>query len=218
MTTTMEALTLGAHVFAGFVALFAGLGALATEKGGQHHRRFGRIFVSAMAFVAGSTLVLFGFDATTTRQFLSLVAIFSFYFAFSGYRVLSRKRPTDRPTAVDWVAVGLFGLASVGLVGMGGLSYLDGGAFAAVLLVFGGIGTVFTGQDLRTFRREPDRGAWIKEHVTRMGAGYIATVSAFSAVNFDFLPIAAQWLWPTVLGVPLLVYFGRAYEAKFSPA
>jgi hypothetical protein len=31
-----------------------------------------------------------------------------------------------------------------------------------------------------------------------------------------FLPPVARWLWPTVLGTPLLIYFGRTYEAKFT--
>ena len=47
---------------------------------------------------------------------LGFVAVFSFYFAFSGYRVLSRKRPADGPTAVDWAAVACLGLASLGIL------------------------------------------------------------------------------------------------------
>lgn len=216
--TTLESLTLGSHIVAGFIALFAGLGAILTEKGGARHRRFGRMYVYAMAFVSGSVLVLLAFEQSFVRQFLTLVAVFSFYFAFSGYRVLSRKRPTDDPGLVDWIALGLTALASVGLLGLGGLVLLDGGAFAPVLLVFGVIGTAFAGQDFLTFRREPDRGAWVAEHLTRMGAGYIATVSAFSAVNFVFLPTAARWLWPTLLGTPILFYAARQYRDTFAPA
>lgn len=216
--TTLESLTLGTHVAAGFLALFAGLGAILTEKGGDRHRKFGRAYVYAMAFVCGSVLVLLAFEQSFARQFLTLVAVFSFYFAFSGYRVLSRKRPSDEPALVDWLVLGLTGVASVGLLGFGGLVMLDGGEFAPVLLVFGVIGTAFAGQDLLKFRREPDRGAWVAEHLTRMGAGYIATVSAFSAVNFVFFPTTVQWLWPTVLGTPLLFYFARQYRAKFAPA
>ena len=215
--TTLESLTLGAHVVAGFLALFAGLGAILTTKGGDRHRRFGRVYVYAMAFVSASVLVLLAFEQSFARQFLTLVAVFSFYFAFSGYRVLSRKRPSDDPALVDWVALGLTGVASVGLLGFGGLVLLNGGEFAPVILVFGAVGTVFAAQDLSKFRRDPDRGEWVAEHLTRMGAGYIATVSAFSAVNFVFLPTAARWLWPTLLGTPLLFYFAGQYREKFAP-
>jgi uncharacterized membrane protein len=209
--TAVESAVLGAHILAGFLALFAGIGAFVTRKGGRRHRLSGRTYVFAMAFVSGSALVLFVLDATVIRQFLALVAVFSFYFAFSGYRVLSRKRPADDPGVVDWVGVGLFGAASVGLLAMGGVWYLDGDGFAPVILVFGGIGTVFAVRDLRLFRAESEPGAWVEEHITRMGAGYIATVSAFSSVNFTFLPTVARWLWPTVLGTPLVFLLVRRY-------
>ncbi|WP_135362628.1 DUF2306 domain-containing protein [Halosimplex halophilum] len=215
---TPEELTLWAHIAAGFVALFAGLGAFLTEKGGRRHRRLGRAYVYAMAFVSGSALVLFAFDPTFLRRFLALVAVFSFYFAFSGYRVLGRKRPTDGAAAVDWLAVGLVGAASVPLLAMGGVLALGGDSFAPMALVFGGIGAVFAGTDALKFRRERDRGAWVPEHVTRMGAAYIATVTAFATVNFGFLPTVVRWLGPTVVGTPVLIYLSATYKERFAPA
>lgn len=216
--TSLEAVTLGTHVVAGFVALVAGAGALATEKGGRRHRTAGRVYVYAMAVVSASALALFPMDPSFDRQFLSLVAIFSFYFAFSGWRALSRKRPADDPDAVDWAAVALYGLASAGLLAMGAVQYLHGSGFATVVLVFGGIGAAFALTDLRKLRVGTDPGAWVGEHVTRMGAGYIATVTAFSTVNFTFLPSVARWLWPTLVGTPLIFYFVRVYEERFAPA
>lgn len=215
--TTVEEVTLWVHIATGFLALFAGLGALATKKGGQRHRRFGRGYLYSMAVVSVTALVLYPLGPNFWRLFLALVAVFSFYFAFSGYRVLSRKRPTDEPAPLDWGAVALFGVASVGIVVLGVSLFTSGNDFATVLLVFGGIGTVFAGLDLQGFRGESEAGEWVGQHVRRMGAGYIATVSAFSAVNFVFLPPVLRWLWPTLLGTPLFVYLGRRYEEKFSP-
>lgn len=210
-----EALTLWIHIAAGFLALFAGLGALATKKGGRRHRRAGRAYVYAMAVVAGTALALFAFEQSTARQFLSLIAIFSFYFAFSGYRVLSRKRQADEPTPVDWVAVACLGLASLGILAVGGGFWLAGNGFAPVLLVFGTIGSAFAAGDLLAFSGRRAGGTWLGEHVLRMGAGYIATVSAFSSVNFLFLPTVARWLWPTAVGVPAIAWAIRHYEARF---
>lgn len=214
--TTVEDVTLWIHVATGFLALFAGAGALATKKGGQRHRRFGRAYLYSMAVVSVTALVLYPLAPNFWRLFLALVAVFSFYFAFSGYRVLSRKRPTDDPAPLDWGAVALFGVASVGIVVLGVSLFTSGNDFATVLLVFGGIGTAFAGLDFRGFRGESEAGEWVGQHVLRMGAGYIATVSAFSAVNFVFLPPVLRWLWPTLLGTPLFVYLGRSYEEKFS--
>lgn len=213
----VETVTLGAHILAGFVALGAGLGAFLTEKGGLYHRRLGMGYVYAMAVVSGTALLLLPLDPTFARQFLALVAIFSFYFAFSGYRVLSRKQPGEDPARIDWIAVALLGVSSVGLLVMGALRYLDGSGFAAVLLVFGSIGTVFAISDVRELRTGLDAGEWVAGHVTRMGAGYIATVTAFSSVNFLFLPTVVRWLWPTLLGTPLLFYLARTYTERFAP-
>ena len=215
--SVVETVTLGVHILAGFVALGAGLGAFLTEKGGLRHRRLGMGYVYSMAVVSGTALVLLPLDPTFARQFLALVAIFSFYFAFSGYRVLSRKRPGDDPARVDWAAVTLLGASSVGLLAMGALRSLDGSGFAVVLLVFGAIGTIFAGNDGRDLRSGLERGQWVAGHVTRMGAGYIATVTAFSSVNFLFLPQVLRWLWPTLLGTPLLFYLARAYTERFAP-
>ena len=214
---TPEELTLWVHIATGFLALFAGVGAMATEKGGRRHRRFGRGFVYAMAAVSGTSLVLYAFGPGFWRLFLSCVAIFSFYFAYSGYRVLSRKRPADDPGTVDWVAVGLLAVSGVGLLAIGGFQYLAGSGFATVLLVFGAIGTVFAVSDVRELRGGLDRGEWVAGHVTRMGAGYIATVTAFSSVNFLFMPQVLRWLWPTLAGSPLLFYLARTYTEKFAP-
>ena len=107
--------------------------------------------------------------------------------------------------------------ASVGLLVLGGAMALGGESFAPMALVFGGIGAVFAGTDALKFRRERDGGVWVAEHVTRMGAGYIATVTAFATVNFWFLPSVVQWLGPTVLGTPVLIYLSGAYEEKFAP-
>jgi hypothetical protein len=51
-----------------------------------------------------------------------------------------------------------------------------------------------------------------------MGAAYIATVSAVSAVNLTVLPPVVRWLWPTLVGVPVLIYLQRRYEARFGVA
>lgn len=217
MSTAGTAVLYG-HIGAGVVALVAGLGAFVTRKGGHRHRRFGRTYVYAMAAVSATALALYPFEPGFLRLFLALVAVFSFYVAFSGYRVLSRKRPGDGAGTVDWIAVGLCGAASLGLVVLGTWRLLDGSTFAVVLLVFGGLGTVFVVGDVRTFRRETDPGAWVGEHVVRMGAAYIATVSAVSAVNLTVLPPVVRWLWPTLVGVPVLIYLQRRYEARFGVA
>ena len=85
---------------------------------------------------------------------------------------------------------------------------------AGVVAVLGGIGVGFGVGDLRAFREGGDRGSWMVSHLQRMVAAFIATVSAVSAVNLtDALGVAA-WLLPTVLLVPLVVYWSNKYEQR----
>jgi hypothetical protein len=58
--------------------------------------------------------------------------------------------------------------------------------------------------------------AWWYSHMTRMLAAYIATVTAFSVVNFEFLPRVVRWLWATVAGTVGIVIWTRYYRRKFS--
>jgi uncharacterized membrane protein len=219
MAPTVELLTLGVHVAFGFAALGAGAGAVLTEKGGRAHRRFGRGYVYSMTVVAATALALYPIEPTANRLFLALVAVFSYYFVFSGYRVLGRKRPSARPAAVDWLAVGALTVTGVGLLAYGGFVTAQGGRVAPVMLVFGGIAAVFGVVDLRAFRDpEVTDRHWALAHLTRMGGGYIATVTAFATVNFTFVPSIVRWLGPTVVGSAAIAYGVRRYRPRFDPA
>jgi hypothetical protein len=71
--------------------------------------------------------------------------------------------------------------------------------------VFGVLGLLYAGAQLRRFARPPaDPTRWWFVHMTGMLASYIAAVTAFSVVNFTFLPATPRWLWPTLLGTPLI--------------
>jgi uncharacterized membrane protein len=215
----LEDATLGVHVLVGFIALVTGAGALLTKKGGRRHRHLGRTYVYAMAAVSVTALGLLAFDQTLLRVFLGFVAVFSFYFAFSGYRVLSRKRDIDTPGTVDWVATGLFGASGVALLAMGAWFLSDGNQFGIVMLVFGGIAITTTVGDVRQFRAtDLEPRTWFFEHINRMGGAYIATITAVIATNardVPFVPLPVIWLLPAVVGTIAIWYVSRQYKAKF---
>jgi len=210
---TAEEWTLWLHIAAGTVALSAGVGALATAKGGLWHRRSGRVFVVSMGIVVGTVFPLLALDPTSFRAFLALVAVFSGYLVLSGYRALSRKRPTDEPGVIDWIGAAGVVIACAGLGGWGLSLILGGDSFGIVMIVFGGIGLAFGVADTRTFRAGGRRGPWTVTHLQRMIAAFIATVSAVSAVNLTGMLGIVAWLWPTVAGVPLIVYWSKKYGA-----
>jgi hypothetical protein len=205
------------HILAGTVALFVAPGALLTVKGGLAHRRWGKIYFWAMTVVAVTAL---GVGYWRSRVFLVLVAVFSFYAALSGYRVLYRKRPElgQRATAFDWIATVLTLAASSALIVMGILQPSPTWRqLRIVAVVLGMIGLFLAGRDVWAFVKPPkDRNAWWFHHMTSMLASYIAVVTAFSVVNFTFLPVTAKWLWPTIIGTPAIFIWVTYYKTRFN--
>src|SRR2546422_815513 len=85
-----------------------------------------------------------------------------------------------------------------------------------VPVVFGAFGMVLAGLDFWRFGWPPaDRHAWWFAHMRGMLGSYIATVTAFSVVNFTFLPTAVRWLWPIVVGTPLITAWITYYRLRF---
>ncbi len=211
---TVENWTLWLHVAAGAIALLSGLGALGSVKGSARHQLAGRLYVLSMAVVIGTVMILLILDRTDAgRQVLFLIAVFSGYFVFSGYRVVSRRRSASLPGQVDELLAWLLLIVSLGLGAVGLSLGVSGSSFGFVLIIFGAIGLVTGVSDLRVFRNGGPEGPWIADHLGRMIAGYIATVTAVSVVNLTGLaPTVVVWLWPTALGVPLIWY----WEWKFT--
>jgi hypothetical protein len=152
--------------------------------------------------------------------FLASVSVFSFYMAFRGYRVLARKRPDlhQRAKVLDWAVTLLTLAGSLMLVVLG--IFRTGGLWVTLgpaAIAFGGVGLLLTGMDIREFLYPPrDRHFWWYSHMSGMIGSYIAAVSAFSVTNFHFLPTLVRWLWPTVIGVPLMVLWIRSYATRFA--
>jgi hypothetical protein len=205
------------HIAAGFTAFFIAPVPLLTAKGGNTHRRWGLIYFWAMAVVAITAMVL---ALWLPIVFLAFIAVFSFYFAFRGYRVLYRKRPLQGqgPKAIDWAAAVLALLGSAALIVLGivrpGQVWVR---LSVVAIVFGVIGVAFAASDIWEFLHPPaDKNFWWYAHLGGMIASYIAAVSAFSVVNFHFLPPTVRWLWPSAIGVPGIFLWTSYYKRKFA--
>jgi hypothetical protein len=200
------------HIALGTIALFVAPGAMVAIKGGGWHRRWGQIYFWAMAGVAATATVMCYLGS---GFFLFLVAILSFYLASTGYLVLRRKKPTDRWLFLDWFATAAILVAGVSFIAMGIRTLPESSGW--VRIVFGGICCMLGVADLRRyFRPSQDKRAWMFEHMTRFLAAYIATVTAFSVVNFRFLPVAVRWLGPTVVGAVGIVAWRIYYARKFA--
>lgn len=199
------------HIAAGFTGFFVAPVALIVRKGGPAHRFWGRVFFYAM-LVAGSTAIVSA--SLHGLTFLLLTGIFSLYLAQFGYRSLQHKRmgQDQQPGLYDWISTILGLLIFAGTLAYGSWSR----PFNLAMVVFGAIGLMTTIRQLRGFRRAGawPAGQWLRNHISGFVGSYIAAVSAFSATSLKFIAFPLNFLWPTLVLVPLLIWMQRRYVLK----
>lgn len=207
------------HIASGFVALVVAPLAMLVRKGGDAHRRWGKLFVWAMAVVVVTAIIL---GIATGNFLMAMVAVFSFHMIASGYRSLYLKKLHEgqKPARADLLVQGIAGVVNGGLFLWAVSLMMLGLRFQKVVVffVFGGIGLLMVFFNFnRFYKRSHDKQEWLYGHMTGFLGGYIATVSAFSAVTLDMIsPTWLRWLWPTILGSPLIFYWVRYYRRRFS--
>ncbi len=212
----MKAL-LATHITAGFGAFLLAPLALATAKGGKAHRRWGGVYLWCMGGVAATALPMALYRPVL---FLALVAVFSFYLAFSGYRVLKLKDLPrgGRAKAVDWIAAILTFAASgaLALLAVWRPTAVQHMGYVAVL--FGLIGMRAAGAQMWSFVRKPkEKMFWWYTHLGNFLGSYIAAWSAFSVVTLPRLLGNHLWLWiwPAAIGAPAITLTTLYYKHKF---
>lgn len=215
MNTTIFNYFLITHIICGSIGFIVAPIALMLKKGSKGHKKWGKIFFYAMTGVALTAIVM---APVKHNIFLTGIAVFSFYLAFSGFRAVYRKRNTQgKPQFIDWFFLGLDLIFSGGLIIFGLVNLSN--SFAIVPIILGGLGVLLGIRDIFFFTKPKSKHDWIFAHIIGMVASYISAVSAFSAVNlhFDWLPGWLQWLWPTIIGVPLLNRYLKNYRKKLIP-
>ena len=124
----IETALLFIHILAGSIALLAAVVPVVTKKGGTNHVRAGRIYALAMTVVFVTALPLAVLGADT---FLLIIAIFSFYLVFAGWRFARNKG--GQPSWVDWTAVSVMGLTGLSMWAYGAVIGLSGDSMWVVL-------------------------------------------------------------------------------------
>jgi hypothetical protein len=210
---------LGVHIAAGASSFLLAPVALATAKGGKQHKRWGMVYLWSMGVVAATALPMALYRPVL---FLALVAVFSFYLAFAGFRVTRLKELArgGSATPVDWIAAVITFLASACLAGFGAFRPAWVHGFGIVSIVFGFIGMRASVAEMWKFVRKPtEKMFWWYTHLGNMIGSYIAAWTAFSAVTLSqyFGNAWYVWLWPTIVGVPSIVLTTAYYKRKFAP-
>lgn len=207
------------HIAAGFGSFLLAPVALATAKGGKQHKRWGMVYLWSMGIVAGTALPMAIFVPVL---FLALVAVFSFYAAFAGYRVLRLKELPrgGKAQPIDWIA-GIVTFCSSGVLAW--MSWFHPETMRVIPIVgvvFGFIGMRLAYGQLKTFVVKPtEKMFWWYSHLGLFIGSYIAAWSAFSTVTLTRV-VGNHWyvwLWPTMVGLPAIVLTTGYYKRKFTP-
>ena len=196
---------LSIHILAGSVALVSAALALSTEKGKKFHVLIGKAYFWSMVIIFLTALPM---SIITGNVFLFLIAIFSFYLAFSGMHFA--KNRTGVPTRVDLIAVNFMFLSGVGMWILAIIFFIDNESQFITLTVFGFLALFLGYGDFQTFKNQTAIGKErIAKHLTNMMGGTIAVVTAVLVVNPPSNPEWVWWILPTVLITPVIFWWNK---------
>ena len=114
-----QLILLAVHIAAGSVSLAMAGVALVTAKGGRWHVLAGRIYAVGMTLVFVTAIPLAIFAESI---FLFLIALFSFYLVFAGWRFARNRQRRAHP--VDWIAVSAIGVTGSAMLVLRGCTWL----------------------------------------------------------------------------------------------
>ena len=212
----MYAAILFAHALAGTVVLAGAAVAIATRLFGLPHRAHiwsGNAFTLGIAGIAATGLLIIVY---TPSAFLVCLAVFLLYLSTMGWRHAEARGgiggPLDTVLALVFLSGFLFMLAYGAWE-----AFLNGNQGGYVLLVFGTIGLLQAGADVRyVLGAAPTGTARIAAHLTRMLGGTIGALTAFLLIQFE---TSSLWVWlgPTAVLTPLLIFWSRKVKSDWLP-
>lgn len=217
----MENLILLIHAFTGFASLLLGL-ALSTivSKGTRLHRFLGKSFFHSMTVVFITALIILVFIRFSL--FLTLIAFFSYYMAYIGFRVVNRKNAslnyTDKILSLLTFCCGgaIFIYSLV-------LFFYNGFNTSILLSLFFSAFTVHIVVKEFLFWRKRSkltRKEIVLYHLQAMMGAVIASITAFSVqTGVTWLDWGSNswilWLLPGIVLTPLILYWSNLYAKKY---
>lgn len=193
------------HICFGTISLLSAAGAMCATKGQWWHRHFGDFFFYGMTGVFVTAIPM---SLMKSNLFLFLIALFSYYLAFTGRRFAINT--SGIPARVDWIVSILMLIVGAAMIITGWYIHTENSTYATILWIFGGIGASLSYRNLKLFRRGGARGRErLVQHFSSMIGATIAAVTAFVVTNFHIEPVIILWLGPTVVLVPVIFWWRR---------
>lgn len=188
------------HIVSGFAALFAGFTAVLSRKKRGLHSMAGNVFFYGMTI---SLIFALGLNVIRFSPFLFPIALFTLYMITGGKLIFSIR--VSKLLGQWWRIYLVFGLfISLLMLGLAMFLFFSNNIMSAIILgVFGIIQSLMTFSDWKNNPSARPKNR-IFQHINKMGGGMIAAVTAFAAVNFEFLPPLIVWLTPSLIGSILI--------------
>ena len=200
------------HIFSGFLSLLIAYSLLFIKKGNKLHKKLGMIYVYGMTtiFLTALPMSLLG----EVNVFLFVVAIFSFYLAFSGFRQ-GRSREGAK-NKIDKALSFFILLAALGLFFLAITLFLSNDTMWITATLFGTLSLVFGIRDQIRFRssEKPNYYDRTNLHLILMLSATIATTTAFWVTVDFFTEDWLNWVSPNFVLVPVIIYFSRREKQK----
>jgi FtsH-binding integral membrane protein len=206
------------HIVAGASTLLTGpLAIFYNFRDPRKHRLVGKAFLYAMLVVVASAIV--GFlkrPEAVFYQFLLGIALLVLTGIARGVRAIFMMKG-GQVSRFDWAYTALSGLNGIFMLTMSAW-HLKQGTMVAFPILFGVFGGMALGDSLRNWRvfRAPallHRLDWMRLHSSTMLGAFTASTTAFTVNAAHFLPWWAQWFGPTLLLLPLQIYFGQKLKS-----
>ena len=185
--------------------MICALMAVSSKKGSNFHRKVGRIYALGMATIGVTAIPM---AIISEKMFLFLIALFSSYLVFAGWRFAVNR--SGRPSKLDWFAVFIMLLTALTMaVGAYSISTEEGNMWVT-LAVFAVIAACIGLTDMKShISRRTIGNKRIARHLTNMLAGTIATLTTTFVVNVSTDPAWLAWIAPTMVITPLIIYWNR---------
>ncbi len=200
------------HIIGGTIALGIAPVALSISKWSKAHKVFGWVFFGGMTAIFITSCIL---SYANNIPFLFMIGVFSYYAVLSGIRSIQHKNIHSKGKIgkLDWSLAVISGIFNMAFIIYGIINLPNALGILATFFGLGGMVMVYTNV-VFFLKGSQDKKYWYYTHAAHMIGGFIATVSAFSVQTMHFMPGILQWIWPTLLGVPVLIMWKKSMQRK----
>ena len=213
---------LAIHIFCGFFGLIVFWIPVIVKKGGNIHRKVGKLYVFLMWIVVITSIYLsvenFMEGAYQFAAFLGFIAVITANPLWYGIEILKHKKGLPKSYQYQHMAFNTFiVLVSIALLAYG--IYLQAKGFGVLMVIFGVLGILSGGDIIKMYKTPEKLSNPIIEHIEGMLISGIAAHTAFAVFgggNFFQELLTGYWMvlpWvaPGIIGGLLIRKYKRKY-------